>query len=123
MGFQPAVAIVTTQTRLRGLLVRWGTRSSAKFRLNQAQAIQRLAVAGTSMELNEDDQVADDFDQYEQEDRAYNAAVQQLRYEVDLGLPIAVIKRQNIRRPGHVVIPEIELCHFPVTHKHNAQFL
>lgn len=96
MGFQPAVAIVTTQTRLRGLLVRWGTRSSAKFRLNQAQAIQRLAVAGTSMELNEDDQVADDFDQYEQEDRAYNAAVQQLRYEVDLGLPIAMVPREYL---------------------------
>ena len=94
--FQPAIAIVTTQTRLKGLLARWGTRSSAKFRLNQAQAIQRLAVAGTSMELAEDNQVADDFDRYEHEDQAYNDAIQQLRYEVDVGFPIALVPREYL---------------------------
>ena len=96
MGFQPSIAIVTTQTRLRGLLARWGTRSSAKFRLNQAQAIQRLAVAGTSMELSEDQEVTDDFDQYEQEDQAYTSAVQQLRTELDIGLPIAIVPREYL---------------------------
>ena len=97
MGFfQPAVAIVTTQTRLKGLLARWGSRSSAKFRLNQAQAIQRLAVAGTDMELTDEQQVADDFDKYEQEDRSYNEAVQKLRSEVDIGLPIAMVPREYL---------------------------
>ncbi len=96
MGFQPAIAIVTTQTRLKGLLARWGTKSSAKFRLNQAQEIQRLAVAGTSMELDADEEVADDFDEYEREDQSYNAAVQQLRNEVDIGLPIAMVPREYL---------------------------
>lgn len=96
MGFQPAIAIVTTQTRLKGLLARWGTRSSAKFRLNQAQAIQRLAVAGTTMELNVDEQVAADFEQYEQEDLSYSVAIQKLRSEVDIGLPIVMVPREYL---------------------------
>jgi NAD kinase len=96
MGFQPAIAIVTTQTRLKGLLARWGTRASAKFRLNQAQAIQRIAVAGTSMELNDEDQVADDFEQYEEEDHSYNDAIQRLRNEVDLGFPIVMVPREYL---------------------------
>ena len=95
MGFQPSIAIVTTQTRLKGLLARWGTRSSAKFRLNLAQAVQRFADAGTSMEISEQDQVAD-FDEYEQEDLSYRDALQQLRNEVDVGFPIVMVPREYL---------------------------
>jgi hypothetical protein len=95
MGFQPSIAIVSTQTRLKGLLARWGTRSSAKFRLNQAQAIQRFAVAGTSMELSEEDQVGD-FDEYEQEDISYRDALQRIRHEVDIGFPIVMVPREYL---------------------------
>ncbi len=95
MGFQPSIAIVTTQTRLKGLLARWGTRASAKFRLNQAQAIQRLAVEGTAMEASNNQQVAD-FDEYEQEDLSYTGALQQLRKDVDVGLPIVLVPREYL---------------------------
>ncbi len=96
MGFQPSIAIVTTQTRLKGLLARWGTRSTAKFRLNQAQAIQRLVAEGTTMEVNDQDVAADDFDDYDREDAAYNQAVQKLRSEVDIGIPIALVPREYL---------------------------
>lgn len=95
MVFQPSIAIVSTQTRLKGLLARWGTRSSAKFRLKQAQAIQRFANAGTSMEVSEEDQVGD-FDEYEQEDISYRDALQEIRHEVDIGFPIVMVPREYL---------------------------
>ena len=95
MGFQPSIAIVSTQTRLKGLLARWGTRSSAKFRLKQAQAIQRFASQGTSMEVSEEDQIGD-FDEYEEEDLSYQDALQRIRQEVDVGFPLAMVPREYL---------------------------
>ncbi len=95
-SYQPSIAIVTTQTRLRGLLSRWGTRSSAKFRLQQAQAFQLINSSSEDMPGTVAAQQFAEFDEYEAEDSSYNSAVQQLRSEVDIGYPIAMVPREYL---------------------------
>lgn len=96
----PAIAVVTRETRLQGLLARWGTIGAAKFRLRAAHAHERLlrtAAAGHDVDATgevTDAALADaEFDAYAREDEAYRASLDRLQEELDLGFPVTHVSR------------------------------
>ena len=101
--YRPAIAIITATTRMQGLVSRWGTKGAARFRLNQAvmhlanekpvnkTARARSVLAGESDQPNEAT-----FTEYEREDSTYQAAIEQIRREADLGYPVTIVQRQHI---------------------------
>jgi NAD kinase len=94
--YQPSIAIVSTETRLKGLLARWGSKSAARFRLRAAQEFERLSADEDSVDALMQAQEFSDFDQYETEDANYAAALSRLRAEADLGLPVAMVPRSHL---------------------------
>jgi hypothetical protein len=101
----PSIALVTTPTRLHGLLARWGTKGAAKFRVSQAlmhASITSLSSLSqpdrskrTTATLDESDADAA-FSQYEQEDKQYHASVEKLRQEINVGFPITVVEKRYL---------------------------
>ncbi len=94
---RPSIAIVTTATRLQGLLTRWGTKGAARFRLDQAVAHTLKAAPVPSKEAalqGDENDLA--FAEYEREDSAYQSAIDQIRRDVDLGYPITLVPRQHV---------------------------
>ncbi len=100
------IAVVTRPTRLKGLVARWGTKGAAMFRLRLAHAHERDRVTtaatsgrrpprgpGTAAAMGEPAPAAAEFTEYEQEDRVYQAVLDQLRDELDLGCPVAFVDR------------------------------
>jgi len=69
---------------------RWGTGSAAKFRLKQLHAQQDL------QEENYEAQVDAEFDAYIEEDETYQQALGELRSEIDLGYPTALVERRYL---------------------------
>ena len=94
MGTIPALPIITRETRLSGLLQRWGTRGAAKFRLKLAHEHERDHPAATL-----EAQATAEFSQYEEEDRLYHACLDRLKAELDLGMPLTFIDRSYL--PGY----------------------
>jgi NAD kinase len=106
--YRPAIAIITATTRMQGLLMRWGTKGAARFRLNQAvmhvansatikSASSGMQASSGKTAANEVDQMSDaTFNEYELEDVAYQASVERSRREIDLGYPITIVQRQHI---------------------------
>lgn len=102
----PTIAVVTRETRLQGLLARWGTVGAAKFRLSTAHAHQRelrassqnapSATVGQPAGLETAAQVAAEFDQYEAEDSTYRGTLQRLLREIDCGFPISHVGREYL---------------------------
>ncbi|MEO8495733.1 MAG: hypothetical protein ABI614_11725 [Planctomycetota bacterium] len=102
---QQIIAVVTRDTRLAGLKARWATANQAAFRLQHAVGHEvelrraRKAKAGIRLTAaDEDDLLAEadafaDHDEYEDEDRAYQSATQQLLHEIDLGFPVRTVDR------------------------------
>lgn len=66
------IVLVTRETRLDGLLTRYGTRGNARFQIEQTGG---------------------DFSDYEDEDRVYREAVSAVRRGVDFDLPVLEIDR------------------------------
>lgn len=92
-----SIAIVTTATRLQGLLTRWGTKGAARFRLNQAVAHAQSAVPNrkrSAAPTQDNSELA--FAEYEREDLAYQSAIDQIRRDVDFGYPITIVPRQHV---------------------------
>ena len=80
----PTIALVTTETRLRGFLAKWGTRGAAKFRLQMERQHYREQSSAVAL----DDELAD-FDAYVEEDERYQEAVRRVRSELEgLGYPV-----------------------------------
>ncbi|MEQ1904094.1 MAG: hypothetical protein ABL888_07930 [Pirellulaceae bacterium] len=102
---RPSIALVTTATRLQGLLARWGTRGAAQFRIRQAiehaaaQILPAKSAQPTPFETDTRQQPAAtqaevDFEQYEHEDAQYKSTLEILRQEIDLGFPVTVVERK-----------------------------
>jgi hypothetical protein len=103
LSLRPAIALVTMPTRLKKLRARWGTAGQAKFVLMQAHAQQEVAasVPGKSKALRAKKRKAAapdaEFAEYEREDTAFQAAVEQIRRELEvLDLPVTVIDREYV---------------------------
>lgn len=89
----PNIALVTTPTRLAGLLSKFGTKGSARFRMQTARASylnQNLSAAAVV-------QSDADFDEYVDEDEQYLSAVKTIRNELEgLGYPVVMVPRTYI---------------------------
>lgn len=115
----PTIAVVTRETRLQGLLARWGTRGAAKFRLTAAHAHEQERSGGKPMpsrgkvssrsssasssnkapppnSISSTMQAAAEFDDYELEDDTYRGTLQRLQQEVEVGLPISYVQRSYL---------------------------
>lgn len=90
-----SVAIVVRPTRLGLLMKRWTTRSACRFHLQQAHAheLERRRSAGADSPSSAADLAEAEFSQYEQEDRLFQESLKQLKQELDLGYPLAVVDR------------------------------
>jgi hypothetical protein len=93
---QSRIVVVTRETRMKGLLQRWGTKGQVRFYFGQARAVA-AAQAGRmdeAVDAQKDfDQV---FDDLEVEDATYHDAVRQLTRQLDFGLPVQVIDRTYV---------------------------
>ncbi len=89
---RPNVVIVTTPTRLQGLLQQWGTRGAARFVLQQAIA-HRAHVEGT---LDAVTRAEADFAQYETEDVRYARTLERLRNDLETTYPVTMLPRQHL---------------------------
>ena len=86
----PNIALVTTPTRLSGLLAKYGTRGSAKFQMGSSR--KRFAVA---VEMDLDDAGA--FAAYDAEDAHYQSAVAGVRADLEgLGYPVINVPRDRL---------------------------
>ncbi len=105
--YSPAIAVVTRETRMQGLLARWGTKGAAKFRLGAARDHQRsLSSSATRKSTSadaaalsvqaRDSQVAADFTEYEDEDRNYREALNVLNDELNLGYTVTHVGREYL---------------------------
>lgn len=92
MHVSPSIALVTTTTRLAGLLAKYGTQGAAKFRLRTAHQ-HFAATAGSAGNAALID-AASDFDQYVEEADQYQRAVEQVAAAVG-GLGFSVIDVQR----------------------------
>lgn len=84
----PSIALVTTTTRFKGLLAKYGTKGAAKFRLKMAR--QHFAAEADQHSGGAAIDQASDFEQYVQEDVRYRHAVGQVEEAIG-GLGLAVI--------------------------------
>ncbi len=98
-----AIAVVTRETRLEGLLARWGTAGAAKFRLKAAHAHERMLSARGPVDAAATDAGQDDkalaeaaFEAYEAEDRVYRATLDRIADELDLGFPVTHVRREYV---------------------------
>lgn len=100
--YRPSIAVVTATTRMQGLMMRWGTKGAARFRLNQAVmhantvATNKGSKSGKAPATNTNVSSDATFSEYEREDVAYQASIEQIRREIDLGYPVTIVPRQHI---------------------------
>jgi NAD kinase len=100
---QPTIVVVTRQTRLQGVVRRRGTKGQARFLLMQAHA-QELArhepdQAAAAVAQREDDAAAmaeASFDLLEGEHETYQATLDRVRRELDLGYPVRLLDREYL---------------------------
>jgi hypothetical protein len=109
LSLSPGIAIVSAPTRLEGLRRRWGTVGQAKFRLKQAHVQEVARRAGETAAamasakrgkqvqavLPEAQQQAN-FDEYAQEDAAYQEVIDHLQEELQFGLPVKRVERSFV---------------------------
>ncbi|EMI52448.1 hypothetical protein RSSM_06160 [Rhodopirellula sallentina SM41] len=89
----PNIALVTTPTRLSGLLAKFGTKGSARFRMQTARSnfLSTNRSAAAVVDANSD------FDEYVNEDQQYETAVKTIRADLEgLGYPVVVVPRNYI---------------------------
>jgi NAD kinase len=79
---------------MKGMLKRWGSKGTAKFRMRSA----RLAsLASKQMNMEDADQLAEqDFLEIQREDDSYDHAYRTVREGIDVGLPISVVPREYL---------------------------
>jgi NAD kinase len=88
------VTLITRPTRLEGLLLRWVTRSQAKFKF-RSNKMAALARAGNLEQAAKLQKQGDDldFEMLADEDEVYREAVSRLTRDLDVGVPLQVIDR------------------------------
>lgn len=87
----PSIALVTTETRLAGLLSKFGTKGAAKFRWKAARAHYQLANAQATF----DDEA--DFERFVEEDTQYRAVLKSIRSDLEgLGYPVVPVPRSYL---------------------------
>ncbi len=95
----PSIVVVTTQTRIQGLIARWGTKGQARFRMKYASAHQAVAnpnkMAQPLSATPATDQEAD-FDMYEVENEQYQSTVELVRNQLEFGYPLTMIDRKYL---------------------------
>lgn len=102
-----SIALVTTPTRLQGLMTRWGTKGAAKFRLAQSdQHFQEQLQHGqatatgpqkrTNSPKTSKPTINSTFSDYESEDKLYQETLEVLRRKIDIGFPIHVIEKRYL---------------------------
>ncbi len=93
---QPRIVVVTRETRLETLLKRWSTRGQARFVFRKAKAA--AAVQAGDLDRAAAFEAGDDaeFDDLEQEEQTYDAAIRELARTLDFGMPVQVIDRQYL---------------------------
>src|SRR5262249_18258525 len=89
----PGIAVVTRSTRLEGLRRKWGTLGNAKFGLKQAHLLDNALRAEQMQDQVAFEEEAVDFTEYEDEDETYQAALEELERQVQVGLPIRKVDR------------------------------
>jgi hypothetical protein len=88
------ICLIVSSTRMKGMLKRWGSKGTAKFRMRSARL---AAVASMQMDLAEAEKVADqDFLELQLEDDSYEQAFRKVRSDIDVGLPISVVPREYL---------------------------
>ncbi len=93
MKLSPNIALVTTPTRLSGLLKSFGTKGSAKFRMKTARSFYLSNNADAAAVVDRDS----DFDEYLEEDSQYDKAVKTIRTELEgLGYPVVMVPRAYV---------------------------
>lgn len=97
------VAVVTRETRLEGLLARWGTVGAAKFRLKSAHAHERVLAGGTRTDADGGNGEQGDaafaeaeFEAYADEDQVYRRALATIADELDVGFPVTHVQREYV---------------------------
>lgn len=96
LNLTESIALVTSSTRMQGLLKRWGSKSTAKFRMKRAK-LGMLSAQASGGNLDDLEQMAaQDFDEVAEEENRYESAVTKVRSEIDVGLPIAVVPREYL---------------------------
>ena len=102
MMSRPSIAIVTRQTRLKGLMNRRATKGAARFamaRLREHEAMRMVETRAAGGAGDLDDAVISDlaqeagFDRYEAEDDRYETALHRLWRELDFGYPLVKVDR------------------------------
>ncbi|MGB7344953.1 MAG: hypothetical protein WBD20_12130 [Pirellulaceae bacterium] len=90
MGISPSIALVTTETRLLGLLAKYGTKGSARFRMKSARAHYANVNADADLDLAEEA----DFERYVEEDTQYQEVVKKIRSDLEgLGYPVIPVPK------------------------------
>lgn len=93
----PRIAVVTRETRLQGIVQRWGTRGQANFlfkRNKAVAAVQRGDLEATALNTQSGDD--EDFLDMEREDDTYQDAIKQLVRDLDFGIPVQTIDRRYL---------------------------
>ena len=105
---QLSIAIVTKPTRISGIKRRWATASSAAFRMEQAASHEverrrkKLSAMGDSLceqdlaDVSEAVDMLSDNDQYQSESDTYEAALELLLSELDIGYPLQIVERKYL---------------------------
>jgi NAD kinase len=96
MRQQPRIVVVTRETRLAGLLQRWGTRGQAKFVHQRARAAAKLQAGQIDAAVAAMEGDDEEFDLLEDEDETYQGSLQRLTRDLDLGIPVQVIDRRYL---------------------------
>ncbi|MCB9855846.1 MAG: NAD+ kinase [Phycisphaerales bacterium] len=94
---QPNIVVVTKETRLKDLKVRFGTPDMARFKLEQLHIhdADRRQAAGEATAANSVATIAG-FREYESEARAYDRCVREVRSEADVGFPVKLLDRKML---------------------------
>ncbi|WP_231742856.1 NAD(+)/NADH kinase [Stieleria varia] len=91
MKVSPSIALVTSETRLKGLLAKWGTKGAAKFRLKSARVNYQNSAGAIALDAEAD------FDRYVEEDDRFQTAIGNVRRELEgLGYPVINVTKNYL---------------------------
>ncbi len=92
MYVSPSIALVTTTTRLKGLLAKFGTKGAARFRLKTAHRHFRDQAETTGVAALDE---ASQFEQYVAEDDRYQRSVDEVEESIEgLGFTVVNVHRR-----------------------------
>jgi NAD kinase len=90
------VCLVTTATQMQGLLKRWGSKATARFRMSSAKASFQASMEPLLLESEKSDDSQIDFCLIEDESENYEESVEAVKRQIDVGLPIAIVPKEYL---------------------------